>query len=216
MVVHDGLRVLEQVPRQDADHRVRTPDHAGPAQKAHSGERRGRGRLAAQARRVDRGLGVQDLGVAHLGDPARGLGDGPHRAVPTGRSTDADGRGDRLRAQLEAPPETRLVAAEERVGPARLDRHHWKYRNHPKAYKAVLLDSGHLSQTFYLLATERRLGAFYTAAINDLDVAARLGLRPQIEIAIGASGIGVPDPDCDQLHLKPEPYVPVAPVIPDQ
>ncbi|MDI9237915.1 putative peptide maturation dehydrogenase [Lysobacter sp. LF1] len=99
---------------------------------------------------------------------------------------------------------------------ARLDRHHWKYRNHPKAYKAVLLDSGHLSQTFYLLATERRLGAFYTAAINDLDVAERLGLRPQVEIAIGASGIGVPDTACDQLHLKPEPYVPVAPVIPDQ
>lgn len=99
---------------------------------------------------------------------------------------------------------------------ARLDRHHWKYRNHPKAYKAVILDSGHLSQTFYLLATERSLGAFYTAAINDADLAARLALRPHVDIAIGASGIGVPDPACDLLHLKPEPHEAVASVIPDQ
>lgn len=93
---------------------------------------------------------------------------------------------------------------------ARLDRHHWKYRRHPKAYKAVLLDSGHLSQTFYLLAAERGLGAFYTAAINDADVAALLKLRPQVEIAIGASGVGVPDPSRDVLHLKPVPWAPVA------
>ena len=93
---------------------------------------------------------------------------------------------------------------------ARLDRHHWKYRRHPKAYKAVLLDSGHLSQTFYLLAAERGLGAFYTAAINDADVAALLKLRPQVEIAIGANGVGVPDPTRDLLHLKPVPWAAVA------
>lgn len=93
---------------------------------------------------------------------------------------------------------------------ARLDRHHWKYRRHPKAYKAVLLDSGHLSQTFYLLAAERGLGAFYTAAINDADVAALLKLRPQVEIAIGANGVGVPDPSRDLLHLKPVPWAAVA------
>lgn len=93
---------------------------------------------------------------------------------------------------------------------ARLDRHHWKYRRHPKAYKAVLLDSGHLSQTFYLLAAERGLGAFYTAAINDVDVAALLKLRPQQEIAVGANGVGVADPDRDVLHLKPTPWAPVA------
>lgn len=93
---------------------------------------------------------------------------------------------------------------------ARLDRHHWKYRRHPKAYKAVLLDSGHLSQTFYLLAADRGLGAFYTAAINDVDVATLLKLRPQQEIAIGANGVGVPDPGRDTLHLKPAPWAPVA------
>lgn len=94
---------------------------------------------------------------------------------------------------------------------ARLDRHHWKYRNHPKAYKAVLLDSGHLSQTFYLLAAERGLGAFYTAAINDTDVATHLRLRALQDIVIGANGVGVADPDRDALHLKPTPYRAVAP-----
>ncbi len=91
---------------------------------------------------------------------------------------------------------------------ARLDRHHWKYRRHPKAYKAVLLDSGHLSQTFYLLAAERALGAFYTAAINDADVSDRLRLDPLREIVIGANGVGVLDPQRNNLQLNPKPYSP--------
>lgn len=91
---------------------------------------------------------------------------------------------------------------------ARMDRHHWKYRRHPKAYKAVLLDSGHLSQTFYLLAAERGLGAFFTAAINDADVASRLKLDSLSEIAVGANGVGIPDMSRDQLHLQPEAYDP--------
>src|SRR3546814_4882794 len=31
---------------------------------------------------------------------------------------------------------------------ARVRRNFWKYRNHPKAYRAIVLDAGHLSQTF--------------------------------------------------------------------
>lgn len=91
---------------------------------------------------------------------------------------------------------------------ARVDRHHWKYRRHPKAYKAVLLDSGHLSQTFYLLAAERQLGAFYTAAINDGDLGARLGLDPLTEFAIGANGLGPIDGARSQMHLHPAPHTP--------
>jgi putative peptide maturation dehydrogenase len=91
---------------------------------------------------------------------------------------------------------------------ARLDRHHWKYRRHPKAYKAVLLDSGHLSQTFYLLAAERGLGAFYTAAINDTDVGAVLGLDPLVQITIGANGLGIIDSTQDTLHLQAQPWLP--------
>lgn len=91
---------------------------------------------------------------------------------------------------------------------ARLDRHHWKYRRHVKAYKAALLDSGHLSQTFYLLAAERGLGAFYTAAINDADITERLRLDPLSEIVIGASGTGIIDPTRHILHFTPQPYAP--------
>ena len=90
----------------------------------------------------------------------------------------------------------------------RVDRHHWKYRHHAKAYKALLLDSGHLSQTFYLLAADRGLGAFFTAAINDGDLADMLKLDPASEIAIGANGLGIIDPGLDDLHLRPEPYLP--------
>jgi putative peptide maturation dehydrogenase len=95
---------------------------------------------------------------------------------------------------------------------ARFGRHHWKYRRHAKAYKALLMDSAHLSQTFYLLATERGLGAFYTAAINDADLAARLGLDPLEGAPVGISGMGVRAPaEGTMLHFEPEPYTPSAP-----
>src|SRR5690606_41693839 len=38
----------------------------------------------------------------------------------------------------------------------------WKYRQHPKAYRAVIMDAGHLSQTLYLAATDLGLVAFVT------------------------------------------------------
>ena len=37
---------------------------------------------------------------------------------------------------------------------ARFDRSFWKYRDHDKAYGAILIDAGHLSQTLYLVAEE--------------------------------------------------------------
>lgn len=59
---------------------------------------------------------------------------------------------------------------------ARFPRSFWKYRNHPKAYRAVLLDAGHLSQQWMLSATELGLAAYVTAAINEVDIEALLGL----------------------------------------
>ena len=50
---------------------------------------------------------------------------------------------------------------------ARFHRTFWKYRNHAKAWRVVQLDAGHLSQSFYLSATEQGYGAFITGAIND-------------------------------------------------
>lgn len=91
---------------------------------------------------------------------------------------------------------------------ARIDRHHWKYRDHPKALKAVMMDTGHLSQTFYLLAAERGLGAFFTAAINDRDAAAELGLDPLREIVLGANGVGVIDPSRNELDFVAAAFTP--------
>ncbi len=87
---------------------------------------------------------------------------------------------------------------------ARFNRNFWKYRAHPKAYKAVLMDSAHLSQNFYLFAAERGLGAYVTAAINDIDVGVRLGLDPLREAAIAVNGFGIIDPLRNELHLHAE------------
>lgn len=64
---------------------------------------------------------------------------------------------------------------------SRFRRTFWKYRNHAKAYRAVILDAGHLSQMLYLAATERGLAAFITAAVNECDIEQIFGLDPMLE-----------------------------------
>jgi len=92
---------------------------------------------------------------------------------------------------------------------ARLDRMFCKYARHSKAYKTVLMDSGHLSQTMYLTAAHLGLGAFYTAAINDADIESRLRLGPIREAAIAISGFGIPTNGRDELAFDPDPYLPI-------
>jgi putative peptide maturation dehydrogenase len=75
---------------------------------------------------------------------------------------------------------------------ARFDRAFWKYRNHPKAFGALLMDAAHLSQTLYLVATELGLGAFVTAAINNVDIEEKLGLDGYQEGVLAVSGCGYP------------------------
>lgn len=75
---------------------------------------------------------------------------------------------------------------------ARFYRNYWKYRRHPRAYAVVLMDAGHLSQTLYLVCTERGLGAFITAAINGRNIERRLKLDGIAEGAIALSGFGIP------------------------
>lgn len=76
------------------------------------------------------------------------------------------------------------------VHACRFPRTFWKYRGHAKAWRAAVLDVGHLSQTAYLLATELGLGAFVTAAINEVDLEAALGLDPLLEGPLAMSGFG--------------------------
>jgi putative peptide maturation dehydrogenase len=73
---------------------------------------------------------------------------------------------------------------------ARFARCFWKYRQHPKAYRAVTMDAGHLSQTLYLSATDLGLGAFVTCAINELDIEQAFGLDPLEEAAMAVCGFG--------------------------
>lgn len=72
----------------------------------------------------------------------------------------------------------------------RFERCFWKYRNHSKAYRAVLFDVGHLSQLLYLCATEAGLGAFVTAAINEVDVDRALGLDGIQQGSVAIFGVG--------------------------
>lgn len=72
----------------------------------------------------------------------------------------------------------------------RFPRNFWKYRNHAKAYRVTTLDVGHLSQTLYLSATDLGLGAFVTAAINEIEIERAFGLDPLVESAIAVCGFG--------------------------
>ncbi|MEO8670369.1 MAG: putative peptide maturation dehydrogenase [Tahibacter sp.] len=74
---------------------------------------------------------------------------------------------------------------------ARFPRHFWKYRNHSKAYRVVVLDAGHLSQTLYLAATEAGLGAFVTGAINETGIEALLQLDPLEDGVLAVCGFGL-------------------------
>lgn len=73
---------------------------------------------------------------------------------------------------------------------ARVERNFWKYRNHQKALKAITLDAGHLSQTFYLLAAEAGMSAFITAAVNDVDIERALALDHLSDAVIAVCGCG--------------------------
>ena len=74
---------------------------------------------------------------------------------------------------------------------SRFPRNFWKYRNHAKAYRAVVLDAGHLSQMLYLAATELDLGAFITAAINEVEIEQAFELEPMSEGPLAVCGFGV-------------------------
>lgn len=85
---------------------------------------------------------------------------------------------------------------------ARFGRNFWKYRNHAKAWRVVLLDAGHLSQTWQLLATERGLGTFVTAAINEHDLAQAFGFDPMSEGPLLVVGAGHAMPG-EQFEFNP-------------
>ena len=94
---------------------------------------------------------------------------------------------------------------------ARFERAFWKYRNHRKAFAALLMDAAHLSQTLYLVATELGLGAFVTAAVNNGDIDDRLGIDGYREGALAVCGFGRPAAEPSPFDPEFVPFVPRAP-----
>jgi putative peptide maturation dehydrogenase len=86
---------------------------------------------------------------------------------------------------------------------SRFRRNFWKYRNHAKAYRALILDVGHLSQTMYLAATELGLAAFITAAVNEIDIEEAFGLDPLEEGPLAVTGFGIRAAERSEVEFDP-------------
>lgn len=69
-------------------------------------------------------------------------------------------------------------------------REQWRYDT-PRAYRAVLIEAGHLCQTFCLLATSLGLAPFSTMALADAPIEHDLGVDGITESVIYAAGVGV-------------------------
>lgn len=87
---------------------------------------------------------------------------------------------------------------------SRFPRTFWKYRNHSKAYRVCVLDAGHLSQTLYISATEFGLGAFITAAMNEIDIEQALGLDELVESPIAICGFGIRSSELATIEFDPQ------------
>ena len=125
----------------------------------------------------------------------------PWRQMDTGATAE-------LALRMVADQEWFVAAPMMVVLAARVERNFWKYRNHAKAYRALLLDAGHLSQTFYLLATEAGMPAFVTAAVNEIDIERALGLDPLKDMVVAVCGCGPASGAQDTVELRYEPPSP--------
>ena len=67
----------------------------------------------------------------------------------------------------------------------------WKYRS-PRVYRAFLLDAGHLSQSFLLIATALKLGAFCIGITGDTMIEEELNLDGISEMVLFVVGVGQP------------------------
>ena len=67
----------------------------------------------------------------------------------------------------------------------------WKYHL-ARAYRVVLLDAGHLCQTFCLVATWLGLAPFCTAALKDTLIERDLGIDGVRESVLYVAGVGLP------------------------
>jgi nitroreductase len=66
----------------------------------------------------------------------------------------------------------------------------------------MLLEAGHLGQTFYLSATQQGLGAFFTCDINEADLDRDLGFDGISQGCIALLGAGWPSDEGAALRLS--------------
>jgi putative peptide maturation dehydrogenase len=90
----------------------------------------------------------------------------------------------------------------------RFARSFWKYRRSPTAYATLLMDAGHLSQTFYLVSAELGLGAFLTNVVDSAAIVERLGLDDCAEGPLAVLGCGFPADTHSPLDPQFVPFTP--------
>ncbi|MEO8076323.1 MAG: SagB family peptide dehydrogenase [Acidobacteriota bacterium] len=66
----------------------------------------------------------------------------------------------------------------------------WRRYDHPRGYRAVLLEAGHVCQTFCLAATWLGLAPFCTMALEDRRIERALGIDGIREVLLYAAGAG--------------------------
>jgi len=76
----------------------------------------------------------------------------------------------------------------------------WKYE-YPRAYRALLLEAGHLGQTFCLTATWLGLAPFSTIAMNDTQWEEWLGIDGVNESVVYVLGAGTQPKEMKDAHL---------------
>lgn len=84
---------------------------------------------------------------------------------------------------------------------SRFDKMWWKYE-HSRAYRVSILDIGHLSQTFQLVATASGLKTWLTAALTDSKIEKLLGLSNLSEQPMLFVGAGYSNGDVFSEELK--------------
>jgi SagB-type dehydrogenase family enzyme len=78
----------------------------------------------------------------------------------------------------------------------------WKY-SRARAYRIVLLETGHLCQTFCLTATRLGLAPFSTAALRDSVIERDLGIDGVSESVLYVAGVGLPVNRLQRLKKQP-------------
>lgn len=73
-----------------------------------------------------------------------------------------------------------------------IERSMWKYQT-PRYYRAMCMELGHFSQTFYLVSAWLGPGAFFVGALREESVEKKLGLDWTTELVLGANGVGAAD-----------------------